>query len=61
LWRQASILDSVFEGWVEPLPDGFVIPHVRGRAWVNGESRYHFQPDDPFRFGISTPNTRDTP
>lgn len=57
IWRQASILDSIFEGWVEPLQDGDVIPHVRGRAWVNGESRYLFDPQDPFRFGISTPNT----
>lgn len=61
IWRQAGILDSVFEGRVDVLPDGFVRPHVRGRAWVIGESRYHFQPDDPFRFGISTPNTIDTP
>ncbi len=51
-WRQASILDTVFQGSVEELPDGKVIPRVSGSAWVNGESTYHFHPEDPFRFGI---------
>jgi 4-hydroxyproline epimerase len=51
-WRQASILDTVFEGHVDELPDGKVIPHVTGKAWVNGESTYIFNPSDPFRHGI---------
>ncbi len=54
-WRQASILDTIFEGSVEELPDGRVIPRVSGRAWVNGESFYHFNPSDPFRYGIPSP------
>lgn len=53
VWRQASILDTRFEGRVEELPDGKVIPHVTGRAWVNGEAKYVFDPSDPFRFGIT--------
>ena len=53
-WRQAGILDTVFEGRVEELPDGKIIPHVSGRAWVNGESTYLFNPADPFRHGIPT-------
>ena len=52
IWRQASILDTVFEGQVEVLANGDMIPTVTGRAWVNGESTYHFHPADPFRFGI---------
>ncbi len=52
IWRQASILDTVFEGSVEELPDGKVLPRVKGRAWVNGESAYYFDPSDPFRHGI---------
>jgi 4-hydroxyproline epimerase len=52
IWRQASILDTVFEGSVEELPDGKVLPRVTGRAWVNGESAYYFDPSDPFRHGI---------
>jgi 4-hydroxyproline epimerase len=55
VWRQASILDTVFEGEVEELPDGKVIPTVSGRAWVNGEATYLFNPADPFRNGIPTP------
>jgi 4-hydroxyproline epimerase len=55
IWRQASILDTVFEGQVEELSDGKVIPHVTGRAWVNGEAVYYFDPSDPFRHGIPTP------
>ncbi len=52
IWRQAGILDTVFSGCVEVLPDGKVLPHVSGRAWVTGESDYLFYPADPFRHGI---------
>lgn len=55
VWRQAGILDSVFEGSVTALSDDRCIPSVAGRAWIIGESTYHFSPDDPFRFGIATP------
>ena len=51
-WRQAGILDTVFSGCVELLPDGKVLPRVSGRAWVTGESVYLFDPADPFRHGI---------
>lgn len=54
-WRQAGILGTVFHGSVEPLGGGRVLPRVCGRAWVTGESRYHFHPDDPFRYGIPNP------
>ncbi len=54
IWRQASILDTVFTGSVEALPDGKVIPRVSGRAWVNGESTYIFHSNDPFQHGIPT-------
>ncbi|RYD62434.1 MAG: hydroxyproline-2-epimerase [Verrucomicrobiaceae bacterium] len=52
VWRQAGILDTIFTGTVEELPDGKVLPRVTGRAWVTGESIYHFDPADPFRNGI---------
>lgn len=51
-WRQASILDTVFQGSYEALADGKITPTISGRAWVNGESTYHFHPTDPFRHGI---------
>ena len=53
-WRQAGILDTVFACRFEDLSDGKILPRVSGRAWVNGESRYHFHPSDPFRHGILT-------
>jgi 4-hydroxyproline epimerase len=55
IWRQASILGTIFQGSIEVLPDGKIIPTVTGRAWVNGESTYHFNPADPFRHGVPIP------
>ena len=55
IWKQAGILDTVFSGRVEALTDGPVVPVVTGRAWVNGESSYLFNPSDPFRNGIPSP------
>ncbi len=52
VWRQSGILDTFFEGRVEPLGDGKVTPVVSGRAWVNGECQVLIDPGDPFRFGI---------
>jgi 4-hydroxyproline epimerase len=52
VWRQAGIVGSVFEGSFTVLTDGAILPRVSGRAWVNGESVYHFDPQDPFRHGI---------
>jgi 4-hydroxyproline epimerase len=52
IFRQAGILNTVFAGSVEALPDGKVLPRVSGRAWVNGEAVHHFNPSDPFRHGI---------
>jgi 4-hydroxyproline epimerase len=52
VWWQAGIVGSVFEGTFTALPDGSILPRVSGRAWVNGEAVYHFDPHDPFRHGI---------
>jgi 4-hydroxyproline epimerase len=50
-WRQAGILGSVFEGRVDELDGGRVLPTITGRAWITGESEYLFDPQDPFAFG----------
>ncbi|HEY8960657.1 MAG TPA: proline racemase family protein [Luteolibacter sp.] len=55
VWRQAGILDTVFTGTVEELPGGKVLPSITARAWITGESLYHFDPADPFRHGIPSP------
>lgn len=52
VWRQAGILDTVFEGSVE-LREGKLYPSITGRAWVTAEADLLFAPDDPFRHGIS--------
>jgi len=52
IWRQASILGTVFEGSVRPLDNGMVIPRISGSAWVNAESTLIVDPLDPFRFGV---------
>ena len=52
VWRQESILGTVFEGTIEPLADGKVAPKIRGRAWITSESTLLFHPTDPFANGI---------
>lgn len=51
MWRQESIVGSVFRGRVE-VADGLVYPHVRGSAYVTAETTLLFDPGDPFRRGI---------
>ena len=51
VWRQESILGSVFEGTVE-VTDGAIMPTVTGRAWVNGFSTLILDTTDPFCWGI---------
>lgn len=50
-WRQESIIGSLFTGWLSSR-DGKLIPHVRGTAFVTGESILRFDAADPFRLGI---------
>jgi len=51
IWRQESIIGSVFEGTYSSL-DGTVIPRITGRAHVNADARLLFDPADPFCMGI---------
>ena len=53
VWRQASILGSVFEGRVRQV-EGGIIPEITGAAFVNGRVEIIFDPEDPFRFGITS-------
>ncbi len=52
IWRQASIVGSIFEGRVTMLENGRIIPHVTGTAYVNAEATLILNSDDPFRMGI---------
>jgi 4-hydroxyproline epimerase len=51
VWRQESIVGSIFEGSVR-LVDGHVHPRIRGTAYVNAESTLILNPEDPFAMGI---------
>jgi 4-hydroxyproline epimerase len=51
VWRQESIIGSVFDGWARSA-NGRVRPQVRGTAYVNAESTLIVDPDDPFAMGI---------
>ena len=51
VWRQESVIGTVFEGVYERGENG-VIPTITGRAHVVAESTLLFDEDDPFRWGI---------
>ena len=51
-WRQESVAGSLFTGWLTAGPNGTLIPHVRGTAFVTGEATLRFDPRDPFRGGL---------
>ncbi len=54
IWRQASILNTIFTGSVQPIADSEqVIPTVKGNAWVNGETTIIINAKDPFATGIT--------
>ncbi|MDQ2890160.1 MAG: proline racemase family protein [Gemmatimonadota bacterium] len=52
-WRQESITGSLFTGWLTVNARGELIPHIRGRAYIMGESTLRFDGADPFILGIS--------
>lgn len=51
IWKQESIVGSVFEGSVK-VRDGNIHPSIKGRAFVNSEADLVFDPEDPFCMGI---------
>jgi 4-hydroxyproline epimerase len=51
VWRQESIVGSVFEGTVR-VKDGKVYPSITGSAFVNAEAELILNPQDPLCMGI---------
>jgi 4-hydroxyproline epimerase len=51
VWRQESIVGSIFEGQVR-VENGYVIPIIKGSAFITAEADFLFDPCDPFRYGI---------
>ena len=53
IWRQESVIGSVFEGRVD-IVDDKIIPIIKGKAHVSGRGKLLMIADDPFRYGIHT-------
>lgn len=53
VWKQESIVGSVFEGTVA-VREGKIYPSIKGSAFVNAEAELLFDPRDPFCMGIRT-------
>jgi 4-hydroxyproline epimerase len=53
VWRQESIIGSVFEATAE-IRDGAIIPTIKGSAYVTSEAMLLLNPADPFCWGIPT-------
>ncbi len=51
VWRQESIVGSIFEGRIRVVGDR-VIPHIRGNAFVNAEATLLLDSADPFQMGL---------
>jgi 4-hydroxyproline epimerase len=51
IWRQEGFLGTHFIGFVKAKGDA-VLPTIRGRAWITGESTLIFDSEDPFAGGI---------
>jgi 4-hydroxyproline epimerase len=51
IWKQESIVGSIFEGSVSLLGND-IIPTITGSAFVNSEASFIFNPADPFCWGI---------
>src|SRR5204863_4505658 len=50
VWRQESIVGSVFDGTVR-IAGGKVIPRITGSAYIQAEATLILDPADPFRTG----------
>ena len=54
VWRQESIVGSMFEGTVS-IVDGLIYPEITGSAYVNAEADLILDERDPFCHGIRRP------
>ncbi|TNV19525.1 4-hydroxyproline epimerase [Buttiauxella sp. B2] len=52
IWRQASVIGSVFEAHYEPLEKG-IQPVIRGSASVCAETTLLIDKEDPFAWGVT--------
>jgi 4-hydroxyproline epimerase len=52
IWRQESIIGSLFEGRYEQGEGETILPTITARAYVTGDTTLIFEADDPFAGGI---------
>lgn len=52
VWRQESLIGSVFEGVWQPGADGQIFPTITGTAFVTSHARLVLDPADPFVHGF---------
>lgn len=52
VWRQESVIGSVFEASYARGDGGRIRPRITGRAHLSGEATLLIEPDDPFAWGI---------
>jgi 4-hydroxyproline epimerase len=52
IWRQESIVGSIFEGRVSVI-EGQIIPSITGKAHVTAELELILDENDPYRFGFA--------
>lgn len=51
IWKQQSIIGSIFEGYIEVINDQ-IIPFISGEAFITSDSKVIRQNSDPFRDGF---------
>ena len=52
IWRQESIIGTVFEGRLRSGKNGTLLPTITGSAYVTGEGQLIFNEEDPFKQGV---------
>ncbi len=52
VWKQESVIGSVFEGWIEIDDNNHIVPFIKGKAYVNAESKIIINREDPYGMGI---------
>ena len=52
VWRQASVIGSMFEASYQPGKEGQVLPTIRGRAHLSADAHLLIEDSDPFAWGI---------
>ena len=53
VWRQRSVIGSEFQAWYQRIDDETILPYIAGRAHVVAEAVLHFDPADPFAWGLA--------